>query len=207
MDAPSRRWRSSRANASWSRCCCAIRRTTRRAAMWPRCSSRAAAAKELSAEQAATLSHDAAVSRRCARRRRTGRRLCRGRGAHHCARAARRALDRRPGGRRAHRLERVLHGDGPFPRSRDEEVLTFTDCAVVRYPRLQQLADIAIAAAVDRRTHRRRRTARRPTLLSARAGAARANRSIGSVEAVAELRASERRSRSGRRTARRRRAR
>ncbi|MEO7083332.1 MAG: phosphate acetyltransferase [Gemmatimonadaceae bacterium] len=37
----------------------------------------------------------------------------------------------------------------PF-RGPDAEVLTFTDCAVVRYPSASELADIAIAAAGDR---------------------------------------------------------
>jgi len=37
----------------------------------------------------------------------------------------------------------------PF-RSSEAEVLTFTDCAVVRYPTATELADIAIAAAADR---------------------------------------------------------
>ena len=38
----------------------------------------------------------------------------------------------------------------PFRGTADAEVLTFTDCAVVRYPSASELADIAIAAAADR---------------------------------------------------------
>jgi phosphate acetyltransferase len=38
----------------------------------------------------------------------------------------------------------------PFRDTGESEVLTFTDCAVVRYPTAMELADIAIAAATDR---------------------------------------------------------
>jgi Phosphotransacetylase len=38
----------------------------------------------------------------------------------------------------------------PFRGGAEPEVLTFTDCAVVRYPSAVELADIAIAAAADR---------------------------------------------------------
>jgi phosphate acetyltransferase len=41
--------------------------------------------------------------------------------------------------------------DVPPFRSAEGEVLTFTDCAVVRYPSATQLADITISAAADRR--------------------------------------------------------
>ncbi|MEO6527878.1 MAG: phosphate acetyltransferase [Gemmatimonadaceae bacterium] len=48
-------------------------------------------------------------------------------------------------------ISSAFYMDTPPFRSTESEVLTFTDCAVVRYPSASQIADIAIAAAADRR--------------------------------------------------------
>ncbi|MDB4882595.1 MAG: hypothetical protein JWL95_1361 [Gemmatimonadetes bacterium] len=48
-------------------------------------------------------------------------------------------------------ISSAFYMDVPSFRSSQGEVLTFTDCAVVRYPSVSQIADIAIAAAADRR--------------------------------------------------------
>ena len=48
-------------------------------------------------------------------------------------------------------ISSAFYMDVPAFRSSEGEVLTFTDCAVVRRPVASQLADIAIAAAKDRR--------------------------------------------------------
>ncbi|MES2179223.1 MAG: phosphate acetyltransferase [Gemmatimonadota bacterium] len=48
-------------------------------------------------------------------------------------------------------LSSAFYMDVPAFRSADGEVLTFTDCAIVKKPSAEQLADIALAAAADRR--------------------------------------------------------
>jgi phosphate acetyltransferase len=48
-------------------------------------------------------------------------------------------------------ISSAFYMDVPPFRGPEGEVLTFTDCAVVRYPSASQLADIAISAARDRR--------------------------------------------------------
>ena len=74
----------------------------------------------------------------------------------------------------------------PF-RGPDSEVLTFTDCAVVRYPTPTQLADIAIAAATDR--HRIVGDEPLVALLSFSTHGSSAGSSVESVRsAVAEIR-------------------
>jgi phosphate acetyltransferase len=73
--------------------------------------------------------------------------------------------------------------NSPWDASAD--VLTFTDCAVVRYPTAEQLADIAIAAAEDRK--RIVGDEPRVALLSFSTRGSAAGRSVDTVRAALEM--------------------